>query len=157
MASYCIGDLSRREILKMSAAVAGMGILASARLAWAEALLRRTPAQILGPFYPVTKIWAKTADLTRPREASGRASGQVLHVTGRVLNLAGEPVRDARPTPMAAIGTRATAIRRRSIRTSTGPPCSARTRKAAMVSRPSSQARILPDRTWCDRLTSISR
>jgi len=96
MASYCIGDLSRREILKMSAAVAGMGILASARLAWAEALLRRTPAQILGPFYPVTKIWAKTADLTRPREASGRASGQVLHVTGRVLNLAGEPVRDAR-------------------------------------------------------------
>jgi protocatechuate 3,4-dioxygenase beta subunit len=96
MASYWIGDLSRREILKMSAVVAGTGILSSAKLAAAEAVLRRTPAQILGPFYPVTKIWTRTADLTRPRDASGRASGQELHVTGRVLNLSGEPVRDAR-------------------------------------------------------------
>jgi protocatechuate 3,4-dioxygenase, beta subunit len=50
MASYCIGDLSRREILKMSAVLAGAGVLSSAELAAAEALLRRTPAQILGPF-----------------------------------------------------------------------------------------------------------
>jgi protocatechuate 3,4-dioxygenase beta subunit len=95
MASYCIGDLSRREILKMSAVVAGIGILASARLAAAEALLRRTPAQVLGPFYPVTDIWTKAIDLTRPRDGSGRASGQVLQVTGRVLNLSGKPIRDA--------------------------------------------------------------
>ena len=95
MASYCIGDLSRREILKMSVVLAGAGVLSSTKLAAAEALLRRTPAQILGPFYPIAKVWAKTVDLTRPRDASGRASGQVLHVTGRVLNLSGEPVRDA--------------------------------------------------------------
>ena len=95
MASYCIGDLSRREILRMAATLGGAGMLFSAKLAAAEALFRRTPAQILGPFYPVTKVWAKTADLTRPRDASGRASGQVLHVTGRVLSLSGEPVRNA--------------------------------------------------------------
>jgi len=95
MARYGVGDLSRREILKMSAVLAGAGTLVSAKLAWAETVLRRTPGQILGPFYPVTKIWAKTADLTRPRGASGQASGQALHVTGRVLNLSGEPVRDA--------------------------------------------------------------
>ncbi len=95
MASYCIGDLSRREILKMTGMLAGLGILSSARFAWAEALLRRTPGQVLGPFYPVTKIWATTADLTKPPGASGQASGQVLHVTGRVLDLSGAPLRDA--------------------------------------------------------------
>src|SRR2546428_9528367 len=95
MAGYCIGDLSRREILRMAAVLGGAGMLFSAKLAAAEALLRRTPAQILGPFYPVTKIWTRTADLTRPRDASGRASGQVLHVTGRVLSPSGEPVRNA--------------------------------------------------------------
>jgi protocatechuate 3,4-dioxygenase beta subunit len=96
MASYCIGDLSRREILKMSAVLASVGILSPAKLAWAEAKLRRTPAQVLGPFYPITNVWAKTPDLTRPREGSGQAAGQVLQVTGRVLNLSGEPVRDAK-------------------------------------------------------------
>jgi len=95
MASYRIGDLRRREILKMIGVLAGAGILSSAKLAWAEALLRRTPGQVLGPFYPVTKIWTKTADLTRPPGATGQASGQVLHVSGRVLDLSGEPVRDA--------------------------------------------------------------
>jgi protocatechuate 3,4-dioxygenase beta subunit len=95
MASYCIGDLSRREILKMCAVLAGAGVLSSGKLAWAEALLRRTPSQVLGPFYPVTDIWTKSTDLTRPRNASSRASGQLLHVTGRVLKLSGEPVRNA--------------------------------------------------------------
>jgi protocatechuate 3,4-dioxygenase beta subunit len=96
MASYCIGDLSRREILKMSSVVASAAMLFSSKLTLAQALLRRTPGQILGPFYPVTDIWGKGADLTRPREGSGPASGQVLHVVGRVLNLSGEPVRNAK-------------------------------------------------------------
>jgi protocatechuate 3,4-dioxygenase, beta subunit len=96
MASYCIGDLSRREILKMSSVVAGAAVLFPSKLALAQALLRRTPGQILGPFYPVTDIWGKGADLTRPHEGSGQASGELLHVAGRVLNLSGEPVRNAK-------------------------------------------------------------
>ena len=95
MGSYCIGDLSRREILRMSAVLAGAGTLSPAWLAWAESQLRRTPGQVRGPFYPGTNIWTRNLDLTRPRDASGRASGQVLNVTGRVLNVAGEPVRGA--------------------------------------------------------------
>src|SRR5262249_60803465 len=95
MASYCIGDLSRREILRMSSVVAGAAMMFSSKLALAQALLRRTPGQILGPFYPLNDIWGKGADLTRPREGSGQASGQVLHVAGRALNLSGEPVRNA--------------------------------------------------------------
>jgi protocatechuate 3,4-dioxygenase, beta subunit len=95
MATYSIGDLSRREILKMSAVLAGAGVTFSPHLAFAEAALRRTPGQILGPFYPVLDSWPKTADLTRLSGRPGRAEGQMLNVTGRVLNLSGEPVPDA--------------------------------------------------------------
>lgn len=54
--------------------------------------LRRTPDQILGPFYPVAKTPDPTDDLTRLPGRTGRAAGQVLNVMGRVLNLKGEPV-----------------------------------------------------------------
>ena len=45
--------------------------------------------------YPLSEL-PQTADLTRVSGRSGRAEGQVLNVTGRVLNLAGEPVRNAK-------------------------------------------------------------
>ena len=38
----------------------------------------------------------QSSDLTRVPGRSGRAEGQVLNVMGRVLNLAGEPVRNAK-------------------------------------------------------------
>ena len=95
MASYSIEHLGRREILIMSAVLAGSGAVFSARLAAAEAVLQRTPDQILGPFYPLSEL-PQTADLTKVAGRSGRAAGQVLNVMGRVLNLAGEPVRSAK-------------------------------------------------------------
>ena len=95
MAIYSIGDLGRRQILKMSAVLAGSGVVFSNRTAIAEAALLRTPGQILGPFYPLGEL-PQTSDLTRVSGLSGRARGQVLNVMGRVLNLAGEPVRNAR-------------------------------------------------------------
>ena len=49
MAIYSIGDLCRREILKMSAVLAGSGVVLSTKLAAAEAALQRTPGQVLGP------------------------------------------------------------------------------------------------------------
>src|SRR5262245_19794732 len=94
MATYSISDLSRREILKMSAMVAIVGAL-STNYAIAQVALQRTPHQILGPFYPM-KPFDQTADLTRVPGRSGRAEGQVLNVMGRVLNLKGEPVRNAK-------------------------------------------------------------
>jgi protocatechuate 3,4-dioxygenase beta subunit len=95
MATYSIGDLGRREILKMSAALAGSGALFSTKLASAEDALPRTPGQILGPFYPVGEL-SQNSDLTRLPGRPGRAEGQVLNVMGRVLNLSGEPVRIAK-------------------------------------------------------------
>jgi|SRR5438067_1739717 len=95
MATYSIRDLGRREILIMSAVLAGARVPLSPKLAAAEATLQRTPDQILGPFYPLSEL-PQTSDLTRVSGRSGRAEGQVLNVIGRVLNLAGEPVRNAK-------------------------------------------------------------
>ena len=95
MGTYSIGDLSRREILKMSAVLVGSSAVLSSKLIAAEAALRRTPGQILGPFYPLNEL-PQNADLTRVAGRTGRADGQVLNVMGRVLNLAGQPVRNAK-------------------------------------------------------------
>jgi len=63
---------------------------------WAQSKLRRTPDQILGPFYPITNKLERVEDLTHVSGGTGRAKGQLLDVTGRVLTTAGEPVPGAR-------------------------------------------------------------
>jgi protocatechuate 3,4-dioxygenase, beta subunit len=94
MGTYSINNLSRREIAKMSAALICSSVVSSTRLFAAEKL-SRTPGQILGPFYPLKEL-PQTSDLTIVPGRSGRATGQVLNIMGRVLNLAGEPVRNAK-------------------------------------------------------------
>ena len=61
----------------------------------AENLLTTTSPQILGPFYPLGKP-SKGGDLTRVAGRPGTAQGQIIHLGGRVLNRAGEPVRGAK-------------------------------------------------------------
>ena len=95
MATYSIADLGRREILLLSAAAASFGLSGLTSPARAENKLRRTPDQVLGPFYPLSEM-PQTTDLTRLPGRSGRAEGQILNVVGKVLNRAGEPVRNAR-------------------------------------------------------------
>ncbi len=58
----------------------------------AQGLLARTPDQILGPFYPLSLKPTTSGDLTK----KGKAEGQVLYVTGRVLSTAGKPVAGAK-------------------------------------------------------------
>jgi protocatechuate 3,4-dioxygenase beta subunit len=94
MATYSIGDLGRREILKMSAML-GVTSVVSTKFAFAQAAVQRTPGQILGPFYPM-KAFAQNADLTKVPGRPGRAEGEILNVMGRLINLKGEPVRKAR-------------------------------------------------------------
>src|SRR5258707_1274471 len=94
MATYSIVELSRREILRMSATLAAAN-MASTRFAIAQTAEHRTPEQILGPYYPL-KGFDQNADLTSVPGRPGRAKGQVLNVMGRVLNLKGEPVRNAK-------------------------------------------------------------
>lgn len=53
----------------------------------------RTPDQILGPYFPTGQAPASQADLTSFKEGDGLAQGEIIEVTGRILNLDGEPVR----------------------------------------------------------------
>ena len=58
----------------------------------AQTSWRRTPDQVLGPFYPLTKPLDRGSDLTRIPGKPGRAHGQVIHLMGRVLDMKGEPL-----------------------------------------------------------------
>jgi protocatechuate 3,4-dioxygenase beta subunit len=93
MGVYSIGDLDRRDLMKMTAALAASVTALSTRRAAAEDLAR-TPQQILGPFYPL-KEFPQTTDLTQIPGRPGRAQGQIINVMGRVLNISGDPVRNA--------------------------------------------------------------
>ena len=51
-----------------------------------------TPPQPEGPFYPVTKPQGEDADLTFIPGRQGKARGQIIYVTGQVMNLQGRPL-----------------------------------------------------------------
>jgi protocatechuate 3,4-dioxygenase beta subunit len=95
MAIYELDNLGRRDLLLMSAVLAGSSVAFSPKPAGAEGRLQRTPDQILGPFYPLSEL-PPTSDLTKISGRPGRAEGQMLNIMGRVLNLAGAPVRGAK-------------------------------------------------------------
>ena len=87
--------LSRRQVLGMAIAAGGFAVSGAATSVFAQAL-KRTPGEILGPFYPVLRSVEKSADLTTLPGKPGRAAGQVIYVMGRVLNVQGDPVKGAR-------------------------------------------------------------
>ncbi|MGN3975306.1 dioxygenase family protein [Tsuneonella sp. SYSU-LHT278] len=55
-----------------------------------------TATSDMGPFFPASYRGETDADLTRVAGGSGRAQGQVIEVTGRVLDRFGKPVSGAR-------------------------------------------------------------
>ncbi|MFM9943047.1 MAG: protocatechuate 3,4-dioxygenase [Hyphomicrobiaceae bacterium] len=61
----------------------------------ADLLLPRTSDQILGPFYPLVEP-SKGGDLTRKAGHSGQARGQLIYLSGRVLDRLGTPVRSGK-------------------------------------------------------------
>lgn len=81
--------IERRSFLTVAAVLAGHpdALLAQA--------FRRTPGQILGPYYPVRRPSERDADLTRVEGRATRAKGQVVQISGRVLTEAGDPVPNA--------------------------------------------------------------
>ena len=87
--------ISRRYVLGMAAAAGGFTLSGAARSLFAQEL-KRTPGEILGPFYPVLRSVENTADLTTLPGKSGRAAGQVIYVMGRVVSVKGQPVKGAR-------------------------------------------------------------
>ena len=79
--------LSRRNIL--TGMIAGAALLATGRAAKAACAL--TPFQVDGPFYPLA-IQDYDWDLTSVSGGTGRAEGQVIEVTGQVLDARCQPI-----------------------------------------------------------------
>jgi protocatechuate 3,4-dioxygenase beta subunit len=84
--------ISRREMLAVSIVMGGTLLSAPLSQAFAQsAMLRPTPEQGMGPFYPVTKPADQDADLTAVAGKPGKAKGRILTLTGRIFNPKGEP------------------------------------------------------------------
>ncbi len=87
----------RRRIIQRLALGAGglasYGILGSSGV-FAEELLK-TPWQSAGPFYPKTLPLDTDNDLIVVGDSLTPAVGQITHLRGRILDIRGEPVRNA--------------------------------------------------------------
>jgi protocatechuate 3,4-dioxygenase, beta subunit len=69
---------------------------AMSHLAKDKPKLRRTPHEEVGPMYPVQKPADRGYDLTLNPKNGLSASGQILYLSGRVLNTDSEPIAAAR-------------------------------------------------------------
>ena len=81
--------ITRRHFVAGGVAVAG-----AAAAARADTLVP-TSSQELGPFYPIVRPADHDADLTRIKGRGGMAMGQPINVMGRIVDLHGNPVRNA--------------------------------------------------------------
>ena len=87
---------SANKISRRAALRAGAGLAAGAvATTVAAGTLGLTPANPEGPFYPIHKQTDMDADLTRIEGHEERAAGEVICVTGRVLDENGAPVEGA--------------------------------------------------------------
>ncbi len=92
-------DLSRRRFVGIASRATGALAFTGVGPLFAndqDAILRETADLITGPFYPRVKPRDRDADLTLVRGHSQRAAGQLVQLSGRVTNVKGEPVRNAR-------------------------------------------------------------
>jgi protocatechuate 3,4-dioxygenase, beta subunit len=81
--------MTRRELIKFAVATAMIAPL-SLRQVLAQTNLKRTPEEIVGPFFPVGAEPIRATDLTIG--PAGRAQGKVVDLMGRVINRAADPV-----------------------------------------------------------------
>ena len=85
----------RRFLRKVTAGVAATYVFSAwAPGAFAEELVR-TPAQTEGPFYPDHLPLDTDNDLLIVNDTITPAVGQITHMTGRILDASGSPVRNA--------------------------------------------------------------
>jgi protocatechuate 3,4-dioxygenase beta subunit len=79
-----------------SIALVPFALCGPAPLIAAAAARKETADLIAGPFYPVVKPHDVDTDLTLIRGHAKRATGQVVHLSGSVLTVRGDPVPHAR-------------------------------------------------------------
>jgi protocatechuate 3,4-dioxygenase beta subunit len=80
--------VTRRHLVVGAAAVASVSAAKSQNLV-------ASSAQDLGPFYPMLRPADHDADLTRVKGRDGTAMGQPITVIGRIVDLRGNPIRNA--------------------------------------------------------------
>ena len=85
--------MSRRVLVGAGLASAGLVAATGARAVQGRALTAESP---MGPFFPLTVPTDSDADLTMLKGHSKRALGQVIEVTGRVLDQKGNAIAGAR-------------------------------------------------------------
>jgi protocatechuate 3,4-dioxygenase beta subunit len=85
--------LSRRTFAGAGLASAGLVLASGAKAFQQKPLTAESP---MGPFYPLDVPADSDADLTWLKGHAKRASGQVIEVTGRVLDQRGNPIAGAR-------------------------------------------------------------
>ncbi len=91
---WLASGMSRRSMLTASMALAGAALTGMSP-AFAERRLRPTDDDALGPFYPLTVPADTDFDMTMIQGNKERAKGQLLYLSGRVLNTNGESVSGA--------------------------------------------------------------
>lgn len=96
-----MSTLQRRDVLRMG--FLGLGALAlDGPRAWAQdekpgelaEELLRTPRQIEGPFYPVKLPLDTDNDLLVVNDSLTSAVGEITHLSGRILDTKGDPIRN---------------------------------------------------------------
>lgn len=90
-------DLKRRELLRLAAFGGGSLALMRSNAGFAQTVpLRETADLITGPFYPQRKPADSDHDLTRVHGHQGRARGQGVRLSGRLVNVKGTPLANTR-------------------------------------------------------------
>ena len=84
--------IDRRNALKTTLLGTAAGLFSSIQ---SEAKIRPTPTEIEGPFYPVTKQKDKDFDLTQVDGKKELAKGEVLTISGKVVDTEGQVIEDA--------------------------------------------------------------
>lgn len=85
--------ISRRTLVGAGLASAGLVAATGARAVQGRPLTAESP---MGPFFPLDMPADSDADLTMIKGHSKRALGQVIEVTGRILDQKGNPIGGAR-------------------------------------------------------------
>lgn len=88
--------LSRRQFAQSALASAGLLLVGPASAQERQPPLGPTAESPMGPFYPLRRPAEADADLTRLAGRAGRARGTVIELSGRVLDLRGNPIAGAR-------------------------------------------------------------
>ena len=85
--------ISRRTFAGAGIATAGLVLASGVRASQLKPLTAESP---MGPFFPLEVPADSDADMTWLKGHSTRASGQVVEISGRVLDLKGNPIAGAR-------------------------------------------------------------